>query len=152
MLPTTVPSVAVVEAAPLTSVVAVAGLNDAPPLGVALQVTCTPWAGCPLEPRATKLSGNVSAAPVAAVWLSPAMPVTDAATGPASVLPPHATAAAIIAATATGANLRSLFMVPPSFGHDAVQYLAVSNHSELLPRDALLHRGVGFQVVRQLGQ
>jgi len=36
-------------------------------VGVTVQVTWTPWAGCPLDPSATRLRGNVSAAPVGAV-------------------------------------------------------------------------------------
>src|SRR6266545_2370907 len=114
MPPTKVPSVALVEAAPLASVIDVAGLNDAEPVGITLQVTCTPGTGCPFEPSATKLSGKGSVAPVGAVWPSPATPVTDATCGPGPVpLPPHAAAAPIIAARATGTTRPNLFMVPP---------------------------------------
>src|SRR2546427_8995259 len=146
--PITVPTVTLVAAAPLTSVVAVGGVNYAEPVGVTVQVTWTPWTGCPLDPSATKLSGNVSAAPVGAVSLSPAIPVTEAACGPVPVLsPPHAANA-----PKTKTARTRVFMMPPLFGHDAVEYLAVSDHAELLPRHALLHRGIRLQVVRQLGQ
>ncbi len=38
------------------------------------------------------------------------------------------------------------------FGHDAVEYLAVSDHSELLTGHTLLHRGIRLEVARQLCQ
>src|SRR5437879_13330084 len=57
-----------------------------------------------------------------------------------------------MAVRATGTNRRSSVMVPPLFGHDAVENLAVSNHPELLPRHPLLHRRVRLEVARQLGQ
>src|SRR5258705_4609678 len=117
MLPVTEPSLAVVEATPLTSVVVVAGVNVAPPLGNALQVTCTPWAGWPSEPRATKLSGKASVAPVGALWLSPAIPVTDAACGPLPVLSPQAAiaASAPARARARGMNRLNRLMLPPHY-------------------------------------
>src|SRR6267154_976408 len=115
MAPVTEPSVAVVEATPLTSVVVEAGVNDAAPPGVALHVTCTPDAGCPLEFNATKLRGNASVAPVLAVWLSPATPVTDAACGPLPVLSPQAATAASAPARARGMNRLNIRMLPPHY-------------------------------------
>src|SRR6266511_1918014 len=115
MLPVTEPSLAVVEATPLTSVVVVAGVNVAPPAGLALHVTCTPDAGCPLEFNATKLRGNASVAPVLAVWLSPAMPVTDAACGPGPALSPQAAIAASAPARARGMNRLNSLMLPPHY-------------------------------------
>src|SRR6266545_5378465 len=80
------------------------------------------------------------------------MPVTEAARGPPGPLlsPPQAVPSST--ARATGTNRPSCFMMPPSFGHDAVQYLAVSDHAELLPRHALLDRGVRLEIMGQLGQ
>src|SRR5213592_3572828 len=113
ILPTDNPAVTVVDAAPFTSVVPAAGLKDAAPAGDALPVTRTPCAGCPAELRATRLSGKASVAPVAAVWLSPATPVTDAACGPGPALSPQAAITASAPTRATGLNRLNSLMVPP---------------------------------------
>src|SRR6185436_20003193 len=127
MLPTVEPRITLVEATPLASVVVVGGANDAPFVGVALQLTETPSIGSPSDPRAVKLSGTGSALPRLAVWLSPATPVTELAPGPLES-PPHARPSAVIPT-----NQR--LMRPPLFGHHAIERFAVPDHPELLAGD-----------------
>src|SRR3954469_2391955 len=152
IFPATLDAVTIVDATPLPSVVSTAGLNDAAPDGDTLPVTCTPCAGCPLEFSAMKLSREANASPVGPLGSSPAIPVTEAAVGPTPVPSPHAARPPNMPARATPTNRPRSFILPPLFGHDAVEYPAVSDHPELLPRHTLLHRRVRLEVMRELGQ
>src|SRR6185436_12181865 len=144
MLPTVEPRITLVEATPLASVVVVGGANDAPFVGVALQLTFTPAIGNPSEPSAVKLSGTGRALPRLAVWLSPATPVTELAPGPLAS-PPQASPSAVI-------PTYQRLMRPPLFRHHAIERLTVPDHAELLARDPFLYRRIRLEIVRELAQ
>src|ERR1051325_9877981 len=118
ILPVSAPSVTVVDAWPLASDTDVAGVNGASPAGVTLQETCTPCAGWPSAPRATRLSGKASGAPVGADCESPATPVTEAARVPGPLESPRPIATAANAMSTTGNTRREVFTVlPPAPGY-----------------------------------
>src|SRR2546422_1861183 len=111
-------------------------------IGATVHVILAPLRGKP-SPLST-VKPILSVPPVSTESLSPKTPVTEAAFGPVKS-PPQATAK-------TNRQTTRAFMHPPLFGHDAVEYLAVSNHPELLSRHPFLHRRVRLEVMRQLGE
>src|SRR5204863_1994253 len=149
--PNTLPTWTDATTPPAVSDVCVAGVMVAAVAGASVHVTLAPFSGKPSELRTVKPMLMVP--PVNMESLSPKMPVIEPAAGPVESPPPHAPTVprATVRAT-TGINRPSSFIVPPLFGHDAVEYLAVSDHPELFPRHTLLHRGVRLEVMRQLGQ
>src|SRR5881394_3198753 len=100
------------------------------------------------------LSGNASCAPVGATWLSPDTAVTDAARGPLGSLELLHPTTPIAAASAKATKPSRPFIGSPLPGRrdDTVEYFAVADHTELLAGDALLHGGIRFEVVGELGE
>src|SRR5213593_2952000 len=140
-VPSELPAVTLAETLPILSDDCVGGLTVAAVVGVTVHVTFAPLSGKP--PLFSTVKPTDSVPPVSSESLSPKIPVTEPALGP--VESPHASAK-------NTRQTKRAFMEPPLFGHDAVEHLAVSNHPELFARDALLDRGVGLEIMRQLGE
>src|SRR5438552_4203 len=146
---TPLPARTTVDTLPMLSDVCAVGAIVAAVVGATVHVTLAPLRGWPWPSSTVKPIDSVP--PVSTESLSPNIPVIEPTFGPIES-PPQATAPPNMAVSATGTNRRSSVMLPPLFGHDAVEYLAVSNHPELLSRHPLLHCRVRLEVARQLGQ
>src|SRR6266550_2417515 len=143
---TELPARTTVTTLPRLSDIWVVGFTVAAATGATAHDTWAPRSGKPSALSTVKPTDSVP--PVSTESLSPKMPVIEPALGPVES-PPQARAPPMPMA-ATGTNRRSRFTVPPLFGHDAVEYLAVSNHPELLARHALLQRRDLSALVREL--
>src|SRR5438552_541295 len=135
---TPLPARTTVDTLPMLSDVCAVGAIVAAVVGATVHVTLAPLRGWPWPSSTVKPIDSVP--PVFTESLSPNIPVIEPTFGPIES-PPQATAPPNMAVRATGTNRRSSVMVPPLFGHDAVENLAVSNHPELLPRHPLPPRG-----------